>query len=276
MAKLSKASFTPRSRPPRRDMYEVPTTGESEESGKYTFSMHKLYANLHTEDDNSPSQQLLREANTSPPPSSSIAPRNVTPDRPAPANNSTSSRKSVHFKDPIATESAGLLSLAAAKRGRGRPKGKLVRPSSFSAPISLKKPSPPLIKETRGSGKVDVEVEKASPKHSALCNSISEAQTSSPSANDNGERRSGRSRQNVATYNDTDNIRASAGYKRAEADVTTPAAKVDSHDQRGPGLRWKMEEHSKLKNAREAGKSWEEIQEVSRSKVTGVYISADP
>lgn len=49
MAKLSKASLGQRSRPPRRDMYEVPTTVESEESGKYAQSTHQLYANLLTQ-----------------------------------------------------------------------------------------------------------------------------------------------------------------------------------------------------------------------------------
>ncbi|TLD32276.1 guanine nucleotide-binding 3-like [Venturia nashicola] len=166
------------------------------------------------------------------PPPSSIPPPDGTPDRPAPANDSTSSRKSVHFKDPIATESAGLLSLAVANKARGRPKGKLMRPSSFPAPISLKKPSPPLpVKETRRSERVQVEEENASLKRPSLRKSLSDAQTSSPNTNDNGERRSGRSRSNVATYNDTQNTRASAGYKRPEADVATLPAKAHKVDE---------------------------------------------
>lgn len=179
----------------------------------------------YTEDDNSPSEQLRREANTSGPPSS-IPPPNATPDRPASANNSTSSRKSVRFKDPVATESAGLLRLAVAKKGRGGSKGKLVRPSSFAAPTSPKKPPPPPVEDTRRPRKVQVEEEKASPTRASFRKSPSEAQTSSPSTNENGERRSGRSRQNVVTYNDTENTRASAGYKRPQIDVTNPPAKL--------------------------------------------------
>ncbi|KAE9970288.1 hypothetical protein EG328_006347 [Venturia inaequalis] len=206
MARLSKASQMPRSRPPRRDMYEVPTTIESEESGKHACDSYQLYANPLA-------QKMII-----------LLPNNCfgKPMR-------TSFRPQSNH--PIATESAGLLSLAAAKRARGRPKGKLVRPSTFLAPISLKKPPPQAVKETRRSEKVQRGEKKASPKRSPIRKSTIEAQTSSPSTNENGERRSGRSRPNVATYNDTETTRASVGYRPYESDVTCPPGKVHKLDE---------------------------------------------
>lgn len=182
-------------------------------------------------------------------------------------NNITSSRKSVHFKDPIATESAGLLSLAVAKKSRGRPKSKLVRPSLFPLPISLKKPPP--IKETRSSERVQAETAEASPKRSALRKSISEAQTSSASTNDNGERRSGRSRQDVITYNDTDTTRVAAGLsitghgrRKSQMPLNDRPPKVDEHNVRRSGQTWSKDEKAKLRKACQTEPSWEEIQKV--------------
>ncbi|QDS72299.1 hypothetical protein FKW77_007326 [Venturia effusa] len=238
MAKLSKASFTPRSRPPRRDMYEVPTTVESDddedESGKPALSPHHSNANPN--------------ASPRPAPSSLLPPNiTITPDRPAPTDNPTSSRKSVQFKDPIATESAGLLSLAVARKAKGRSKGKLVRPSSLTASRG-----PKSVRQTRRSDKVQVDTGKALPNTTALYPGDRDAQTSSPGNNGNGGRRSGRMRQDVATYNDTYTTRAAAGLtslgqrkKRSELCSTASPAKDHSH----------RAEHSGWKESRQAGQS---------------------
>jgi hypothetical protein len=189
----------------------------------------------------------MREANITPP---SPTP-NQTPSPLAPSNKVPSSRKSVHFADvdDVAVESASLL------RGpvRGRPKGKLVRPSSMPLPIITKVPPVQKAKPVR---KIQLEGEKSQPKKTK-------------GRPDVGDRRSGRARQDVVTYSDKDTARLAAGYtdvaslkKASKSGPATPSASTTT---------WGKEEGQKLRQAREAGQTWEEIHKVGECRVCYIY-----
>lgn len=209
-------------------------------------------------DDASASAQLKREAYMSLPPLFSTPP-NVTPDRRAPSNKVPSSRKSVHFDDPIATESAGLLSRAVKEKEgatakRGRPKGKLVRPSSFSVPISPKRQ----LRQKLAMPQRDQSYAAETLQDLGLPEVSGEV--------DIGERRSGRSRENVTTYNEVDTTRTLWGQTSKSQAVTSPSTHVEDRVARSSGSTWTKDEFDNLKQAREAGLSWEEIQKVCRSE----------
>jgi hypothetical protein len=114
-----------------------------------------------------------------------------------------------------------------------------------------------------------------SPKKTALRKGSREAEMLSPTTSGAGERRSGRSRQEVATYSDKDNIRAAAGL----IVITSPKQASETfheniHNGGGIGSGshniWTAEEDGQLRRAREAGKSWLEIQKVP--EIHCVYI----
>lgn len=185
--------------------------------------------------------------------------------------------------DHVAEESASLLRgpirgkpSATAKTG---PKGKLVRPSYMPAPIVAKtqpvQKSLPLRKD-------QLPVESPSAKKTLLREGSGEAKTLCPTISEAGERRSGRSHQDVATYNDRDTARLAAGLRglenskqASEARSTTPTSTADVHDGRSPGARWQKEEVRQLRQAREAGQTWEDIQKVPPTKAIRAKINAD-
>lgn len=208
------------------------------------------------EDGPSPSHQLLREAQLAQ--SSSYPLGGDTPEAPAYPSSppAPSTRKSVRFDDLVAKESAGYLQEAAkAKTGAAAkmaPKGKLKRPSwKFFEP-------------------------KSSPAEKAAVsrNDHLATEKDSNTAKEAGERRSGRPRHEIATYNDTKNTRAAAGFitlvksnSASKAQSTTPPLNT-ARNGNSPGPRWKEEDEAKLRKACGSGKTWKEIQKVIRVRST--------
>jgi hypothetical protein len=200
----------------------------------------------------------------------SSPPLNKTPERSALSTKVPSSRKSVHFEDPIdrvAVESASLLRGPVRKydiTAKTGPKGKLVRPSSMPTPI-ITKTQP--IQKSRASRKDQLPVEKPSPQKTLLRKGSGEAKTLSPTLSEAGERRSGRSRHDVATYSDKDTARLAAGLKGLG--ISKPASEpttANVHGGRSLGAPWQKEEGQQLEQARGAGQTWEEIQKVPREQ----------